>query len=293
MTARDAIAREPRADWRRNRRLVRSGFKDLEYLPRSRTGWNGTLAAYAYSVRRKVAGAADLDQWAVMHSSPASARYRELGEDALVLWHGTSAARAKKIRETGLFHKRGVWAAVEPQTAHGYTRGRSLAYQAGSATVVVLVDRSQVQPGVDYDEEARSVVRFHKSVPPDWIEYILWDHGVEFVGRSKAREPRPWGVARFKKKEGQWVPRSRPPVRFDEGHTYRTLEDWLHLSIARIVSTFGSAGAIEIFSSLYSTIDPWDALEHEHILTALEHLCSAPRRRRGVKLFSLMAGAAS
>ncbi len=280
---------EQHPDWRRNRSLVRSGFVDLEYLPRPRAGWNATLAAYAYSVRLKVAGRADLNLWAAMHSSAASARYRELGEDALVLWHGTSAVRAERIRETGLFHKGGVWAAFEPKTAHGYTRGRSLAYQAGSATVVILVDRSQVQPGVGYDEEGRSVVRFHTHVPPEWVEYLLWDNGAEFVGEVKVRQPKRWAVARFKRKGGRWVPRSQPPVRFDAERSYSTFEEWLDLSIRRIVATLGSASAIEVFSSLYATVDPWDTLRHDDIFGALEHLCPPPQRRRGIKLFSLAA----
>ncbi len=281
------LTSEPRTDWRRNRRLVRDGFKDLEYMPRSRTGWNATLAAYAYAVRRKVARAADLNLWATMHGCPASARYQELRRSALVLWHGTSAKRAERIREVGLFHKRGVWATFEPKIAHGYTRGRSLAYQAGSATVVLVVDTGEVRAGVDYDQNGPSIVRFHYGLPVEWIEYILWDDRVEFVGERKAHEPRPWGKARFKKKEGQWVPRSQPPVRFDDRRAYASKEEWLHLSIERIISTLGPSAAIEIFSSLYSTVDPWDALEHEDIFAALEEMCAIPRRRHGIRLFSL------
>ena len=281
------LTSEPRTDWRRNRRLVRGGFKDLEYMPRSRTGWNATLAAYAYAVRRKVARAADLNLWATMHGCPASARYQELRQSALVLWHGTSAKRAERIREFGLFHKRGVWATFEPRIAHGFTRGRSSAYSAGSATVVILVDGSEVLPGVDYDQESAEIVRFHTNVPPEWVEYVLWDDRVEFVGERKAHEPRPWGKARFKKKEGQWVPRSQPPVRFDGEHAYGALEEWLHLSIERIISTLGPSAPIEIFSSLYSTVDPWDALRHEDIFSALEEMCAPPRRRRGTRLFAM------
>jgi len=287
MTSYQPTAFEERADWRRNRKLVRSGFKDLEYLPRSRAGWNATLSAHAYSARRKVAGEADLNLWAVMQGCPASARYSELGKDALVLWHGTSAERAEKIAEVGLFHKRGVWAALEPKIAHGFTRGRSLQYLAGSATVVLVVDTREAQPGVDYDENGPSIVRFHYGLPAEWIEYILWDDRVEFVGERKANAPKSWGVARFKKKEGRWVPRSQPPVRFDEEQAYGDFEGWLELSIGRIISALGSAAAIEIFSSLYSTVDPWDALRHDDIFKALEALCKPPHRRRGTKLFSL------
>ncbi|MDP7281169.1 MAG: hypothetical protein QGG39_14975, partial [Candidatus Poribacteria bacterium] len=62
--------------------------------------------------------------WAARHNCPASARYDELGDDTIVLWHGTSSTRAEKIAEFGLFHKRGLWTTLNPQIAHGYTRGR-------------------------------------------------------------------------------------------------------------------------------------------------------------------------
>lgn len=284
---------EQEADWRKNRSLVQGGFKDLEYLPRSRTGWNATLAAHAYSARRHIDSRADLNLWAVMHSSPASARYSELGENALVLWHGTSAARAMQIVQFGLFHKRGLWTTLEPKIAHGYSRSRAREYTAGSATVVLLLDRTALRSGIDYDMETPEIFRFHSGLPPESVEYILWDARIEFLGERRAKRPRPWGSARFKKKEGRWVTCSRPPVWFDGEHTYSDLEEWLHLSIRRILATLGSAAAIEIFSSLYATIDPWEALTHEEIFAALERLCDAPRQRHGIKQFLLVPEAES
>ena len=114
MVAKTVIPVETRSrpEWRKDRRLARDGYQDLEYLPRDRSGWNATLAAFAYSMRRRIAGRADLDLWAAMHGCRPSARYEQLGEDGLVLWHGTSAPQAEKIREVGLFRKRGVWAAT-------------------------------------------------------------------------------------------------------------------------------------------------------------------------------------
>jgi hypothetical protein len=275
-------------DWHRNRRLARSGFEDLEYLPKSRAGWNATLAAHAFSARRRIAGSADLNLWAAMHGRPASARYRELEENALVLWHGTSAVRAERIREVGLFHRRGLWTARDPKIAHGYTRGRASQHKAGSATIVLLLDRRAIEPGVDYDMQGPEIFRFHSSMPPENIEYILCDDRIEFLGERKAKWPRLWGIARFKKKEGEWVTYSQPPVRFDGKYSYSSIEEWLHLSIRRILSTLGSASAVEIFSSLYSTINPWDALEHEDIFEALECLCDMPRKGRGIKQFSML-----
>ncbi len=285
-----ALALQKREPWAKNRKLARSGFKDLEYLPRPRTGWNATLAAYAFSARRRIAGSADLNLWAVMQGVPGSARYQELGGNALVLWHGTTAGRAAKIREVGLFHKRGLWTTLEPSIAHVYTRGRALKHGAGSATVVLLLDKRETRPGIEYEQQGPSTWRFHSGLPPERIAYILWDDHIEFVADRKVREPKAWGAARFKKKEGQWVPRSLPPVRFDHQHTYSSIEDWLGLSIARILCRLGSAAAIEIFSSLYSTIDPWEALEHGAIFNALERWCKPPRQRRGFKQFLLREG---
>jgi len=275
-------------DWNKNRRLVRSGFKDLEYLPKSRSGWNATLSAHAFSARRHIAGKADLNLWAIMQCCPASARYRELAENALVLWHGTSAKRAERIREVGLFRKRGLWTTLEPGIAHGYTRRRASEYSAGSATVVLLLDRREVKPGVDYEQQGTDILRFHSSMPPENIEYILWDDRIEFLGHQRARWPRPWSMSRFKRKAGQWIPRSQPPVRFDDKYTYSSMEEWLHLSIQRTLSTFESAAAIEIFSSLYSSIDPWEALEHREIFKSLECLCDSSQSKRGIRQFSLL-----
>jgi len=276
-----------RLDWGKNRRLVRRGFKDLAYLPRSRRGWNGTLVALAYSARRLTARSCDLNLWATMNGCPASARYTELADNALVLWHGTSAARAAQIAKFGLFHKRGVWTALEPKIAHRFSRSRARQYGAGSATVVLLLDKRDVAEGTHYDHETPEVLRFYAALPAKSIEYLLWDDRIEFLGESKAKWPKPWGVARFKKKAGRWVPLSRSPVRFDHQQSYSSLDEWLHLSIRRILSTLGSASAIEVFSSLYSTIDPWEALEDDAVFRALERLSQLHKLRGGARQYSL------
>jgi len=280
---------QPRPPWRRNRKLVKGGFRDLAYLPRSRTGWNATLAAYAFSVRLKLDGSADLNRWAMIHGVAASAKVAELGDDALVLWHGTSAGRAEKIRDVGLFHKRGLWTTTDPATAHNFTRNRSTRFEAGSAMIVIVLDRRELEADVDYEPQGHdgNIFRLHRGLPPDAVEYILFDDRIEFIGAYKTRLPKPWGVARFKKHEGHWVPRSKPPVRFDDTHTYNTFDDWLDLSVRRILDELGSVCAIEVFSSLYATIDPTDALEHDRVLAALEDMCAAPRQRKGLKGFRL------
>ena len=272
-------------DWSPNQKLVRAGFRDLKYLPRS--GWNATLAAHAYGARHQLSQFADLNLWAVMHNAPASARYEELAEDALVLWHGTSAPRAEKIAQFGLFHKRGLWTTSEPRIAHGYTRVRSGVYKAGAATVVLVLDRTTIEEGVHYHLNSPEIFRFHSGIPPAAIEYILWDDRVEFVGAQRARSPKRWGTARFKKVEGQWYPRSQPPVRFDNDHTYDDKAGWLRLSIRKILSTLELALAVEIFSSLYATITPWEVLTHADIFDALTDVCGGPNRRGSFQRFSL------
>jgi len=286
LTYRDPAVDDAEVDWRKNARLVRKGFKDLEDLPAGRSAWNATLSALAFSVRRQLAGRADLNLWATMHGCAPSGRYEELGGDALVLWHGTSAKRAERIREFGLAHKRGVWAATEPRIAHGYTRGRARAFQAGSAMVVLVIDRNRWDGRAT--RESPDIARFHQSIPPECIEYILWSDRIELLGKRKAPGPKPWGAARFKKHNGRWMPRSRPPVRLDARRSYSDLDGWLDASIRRIGQALKAPAAIEVFSSLYATIDPWRALEHRRIFDALERLAGPGRTARGgLRVFPL------
>jgi hypothetical protein len=149
------------------------------------------------------------------------------------------------------------------------------------------LDDREVKSGVHYDRPSPEIFRFYSALPSECIEYALVDEGIKFLGERKVKHPRPWGVARFKKRGGGWVPRSRPPVRFDDQNAYASLEEWLLLSITRILSALGSACAIEVFSSLYATIDPWEALEHRSILRVLEQLSVVSGRRQGMRLFSL------
>jgi len=257
----DSLPEEGEEPWRKNRQMVKRGFTDLQYLPQARSGWNATLAALAFALRRQLEGQADLNIWASMHGCVASARYAELGSDALVLWHGTSDARAERIKDVGLFHKRGLWTTVDPRTAHGYTRGRSTEYGVGSATIVLVLDRRELTEGVHYSHEGPSIYRLHAGLDSQHIEYICWADRVEFRGADRATEPSAWGRARFKRQSGSWMPLSRPPVRLE---------------------------ADVVFSSLYATLDPWSALEHEEILQRLEALCSSTQLRRA-REFTLKA----
>ena len=273
--------------WRKNRKMLKQGYADLVYLPKSRARWNATLAALAFSQRLNRAGHADLNQWAAMHGCPGSSRYAELGRRALVLWHGTSDERARQIREVGLFHKRGLWTTSEPRIAHAYTRGRSRQYGVGSATVVLVLDSGEIEEGVHYSHDSEVIYRFHSGVDSHHIQYILWGNHLEFRGGQRASDPRPWGRARFKRRGGKWVPLSRPPVRLDGDSEYSDFDEWLTQSIIRILRRLGEATAVEVFSSLYATLDPWHALEHESILTRLGELSAGPRTIGGTLRFSL------
>ena len=281
---------QPRVVWRKDRAAAREGFKDLSYLPPGRAAWNATLAAHAWSARRCLTPRPDFGLWAATHNLPLAAHHAAMGDHAFILWHGTSAARVAGIREHGLFRKQGVWAAFEPTIAHGFARGRAAETDAGSAMAVRVVDRRTVREGVDYSYDGPEIICFHASLAPDCIAYLLLDDRIEFLGGEKAREPKPWGVARFKRVEGRWTPLSHPPVRFDSRRMYATLDEWIELSIRRILAALGRAGAIEVFSSLYATIEPWDALTHDAVFAAIERLCDVRQGRRGQSILTLKDG---
>ena len=69
-------------------------------------------------------------------------------------------------------------------------------------------------------------------------------------------------------------------MRFDGGDSYETLDEWLDLSVRRIFAALGEAAAMEVFSSLYATIEPAEALSHGAVFDALERLCRPPRDQR-------------
>ena len=191
-----------------------------------------------------------------------------------------------KIREHGLACKRGVWATTAPSIAHGYTRARARMFQAGSAMIVLVLSKNAWDGRASLD--TATIARFHQSIPPECIEYIIWSDRIEFAGSQKARRPRPWSIARFKPRWPSWTTRSRPPVRSDDGEPYANLDEWLDLSLRRIGKTLGTFAAVEVFSSLYATTDPWEAVTREQIFGALRRLCRVVRRIQGnIRLFSM------
>lgn len=267
--------------WKPNKRLVAQGFHDLMYLPRARSGWDSTLAALAYGMRLDLDDAPpDLNAWAARHGAAASQRYRQLGADALVLWHGTSRERAEKVIEHGLFHKRGLWTAADPSMAHSFCRSRSDRYATEGAVVCLVLDRSALTEGLDYDVDGpRNVYRFHAGLPPDVVEYVLLDDEILFTGDARAREPRPWTTAKFKRESGEWVPVQKTPVRYSETESYRSVEDFARICVNRLLGELGELTALEVFSALYAAVSPNDALAHAEVFDLIEELC-VPHRRR-------------
>jgi len=272
--------------WRKNRQRVRDGFGDLVYLPHSADGWDATLTAYAYAARQKIGGEPNLNTWAVMNGLPASGRFEELGTEAVVLWHGTAAYKAEKILQDGFrpVNRGAVYASPKPETSHSYTRNRSMEREGGSALLVLVFPKRALEEEFHFSE-GNSEVRLYSRVPPDYIEYVLWSDRIDFVGKEKARSARAWPRFKFKKQGGEWIPRTNPPVRFDDENEFSSREEWLEISIRRILATLGGATAIEVFSSLYSTIEPWEALEHNEIFAALEDFCDQQQQKSGMRLF--------
>lgn len=272
--------------WHKNRKSLRDGFSDLVYLPSPPDVWDATLAAYAYAVRQKVASKVNLNTWALMNGLLLSGRFEKLGESAVVLWHGTAAYKALKILEEGFrpVNRGAVYASMNPDISHGYTRFRSMEREGGSAMFALVISKRAMEEEFHFSQGAKEI-RLHSKVPPDYVEYVLWSDRIDFVGKERARSASPWARFKFKKKDGEWIPLTNPPVRFDSQHEFSSKEEWLELSIGRILRTLGTATAIEIFSSLYSTIEPWRALGHDEIFRAMEKHCTQSEQRAGLRLF--------
>jgi len=270
--------------WKTNKRLISQGFPDLQYVPKERCGWDCTLASLAYAARMPMDGRwPDLTAWAARHGLRTSARYRELGDDALVLWHGTSSVRADKIIEHGLFHKKGLWTTTDPMISHGFCRGRSERFGVEGAVVCLVLDRSELVEGRDYEgggDRAGAVFCFHHGLPPDVVEYVLLHDRILSAGEGTARRPAAWPSARFKKQSGTWVPVQKTPVRYSDSASYSSVEDFIGICMSRLLAELPEVTALEVFSTLYALVHPWDALRHEDVLDLISEMC-VPARHRG------------
>jgi hypothetical protein len=265
--------------WKPNRKLVSRGFKDLEYLPKERCGWDCTLASLSYGVRIDVERRLpDLSAWAERHGMPASARHQDLGSDALILWHGTSRERADKIAEHGLFHKRGLWTTSDPKIAHSYCRSRSERFATEGAVVCLVLGRGDVVEGRDYAlEHNGNILRFHQGLPPDVVEYVLVHEEIRFIGQARARRRSPWPSAKFKKRSGSWVPVQKTPVRYSDAAGYCTAQEFAEICVDRLLSELSEVTALDVFSTLYTRIAPCDAHTHHDVFDVIDRRCVAGR----------------
>ena len=266
--------------WRVNKKIIAAGFADLKYLPRTRGGRDATLACLAYGARLgQPPDQPDLNAWAARHGTTPSRRYEDLGDSALVLWHGTSRERAEKIRRHGLFHRRGLWTARDPRIPHAFCRGRSERFGVEGAVLCLVLDRNSLVEGDDYTVDRQgNVHRFHHGLDPEVVEYVLVHDAIEFTGEARARHCQPWHVGRFKKRQGRWVPMQHAPVRYGAATSYSSLSEFLALCVDRLLAEFGEVTTLEIFSTVYGCVQPWEALEHQAVFDVIELRCT-PRPR--------------
>ncbi len=241
-------------------------------MPPGQSAWDCTLACLAYGMRMDIPRALpDLNVWATHHGLPGSKSYERLGESALVLWHGTSRERANKILEHGLFHKRGLWTARRPHIPHAFCRMRSERFGTEGAVICLVLDRTQLVEGRDFESEAKgNVLRFHRGLSADVVEYLLVREEIRFVGTDRASEPKPWPRARFKHSSGQWKPVQRAPVRFSEAESFSSLPEFQHLCTARLLQELNGVTPLEVFSVLHSLVQPWESLRHDDVLDLLD-----------------------
>ena len=268
--------------WKKNRKLLAEGYRDLAYLPRGRSAWDATLSSLAYGVRMELdKRPPDLSAWAARHGLPASALYEELGPRAFVLWHGTSRPRAERIREHGLFHKRGLWTTSNPLISHSYCRWRSERFGTEGAVVCVVLDPVRYAAGRDYEIEGRGdVLRFMHGLPPDAVAYVLTHDGIEFTAPARAKGRPAWPCGAFRHADGHWAPVQKTPVRFSDAQGYSSLAEFTTLCLERLFDELGEVTALEVFSTLYALVRPREALRQAQVFALLESLC-VPSRRRG------------
>lgn len=255
-----------------SRKALEHAYPDLWEAPPGRSAWDCTLAALAYGMRIDLPGATpDLNRWAAHHGVPASARFADLGDDAVVLWHGTSGRRADKIVAHGLFHKRGLWTAKHPKIPYRFCRHRSTQFGTEGAVICIVLSRQDIVPGKTCEiEPNENVVRFHHGLPPDVVEYVIRPDEVRFVGTRRVAVPAAWPRTRFKHESGRWIPVRQPPVRFSRSCSFRSLEDYVDICLRRLSDDLGFASPLEILSVLFALVRPWDALSRPDLLERLE-----------------------
>ena len=268
--------------WRKNKSALAHEFPDLAYLPHGRAAWDCTLSCLAYGMRQDITKASvHLNAWATRHGLPASGSYADLGDDALVLWHGTSRERAERIAEHGLFHKKGLWTARHPRIPHSFCRMRSEQFGTEGAVVCIVMDRRSVVDGRNVESTGDgNVVRFHHGLPPEVVQYVLVREEIRFTGADRAGDPKPWPKAQFKFSSGAWRPVQRTPVRFSEVEAFSTLAEFLELCVHRLLADLSAVSSLEALSVLHSLIGPLDCVRNQGVIDLVASL-AARRRKAG------------
>ena len=266
--------------WRKNKNVLTHEYPDLAYLPHGRAAWDCTLSCLAYGMRQEITRApVDLNAWAARQGLPASGSYADLGDDALVLWHGTSRERAERIAEHGLFHKKGLWTARHPRIPHAFCRMRSERFGTEGAVVCIVMDRRGVAEGHNVESTGDgNVVSFHHGLPPEVVQYVLLCEEIRLTGAGRAGAPRPWPKAQFSVSSGAWRPVQRTPVRFSKGQTFSTLAEFLELCVHRLLADLSAVSPLEALSVLHNLIRPSDCVRNRDVIDLLASL--APGRRK-------------
>lgn len=83
----------------------------------------------------------------------------------------------------------------------------------------------------------------------------------------------------------EWVPQQQPPVRCDDARDYATLAQFCEHCLDDLLADLGPVTALEVSSTLYALIEPWDALEHDAVFDLLDRRCVDHRRAARLRTF--------
>jgi hypothetical protein len=77
----------------------------------------------------------------------------------------------------------------------------------------------------------------------------------------------------------------KPPVRYSDAAAYTSATEFAALCIDRLLLELGEITALEMFSTVYSTIDPWEAIAHSELLDLVDRKCVPHRHRNKWQTF--------
>jgi hypothetical protein len=258
----------------------------LSGLPRlrgRRGHWDLTLIARCYECLKSRFGELDLNEFATLFGAAPSALHARTRGRNLVLWHGTSVARAEKILEHGFAHFKGVWMDEQTGIPFAFAQDRARQFDAKPAICVSVIDLDLFREGQDfYWEAGEHVVVFRHEVPPWVVQYLITSQGIRFVGETRAQGPAIQPRVRFVKRDGGWAVPSQNPVLFRGKEPFRTTGEWLPLFCRHYLTTYGEADPVEIFTAVYASIHPQEAISRKDMLGCLVAHCAGVGGRRAL-----------